>query len=102
MAAYALVGCGSAANMAYQRSRVTPPAPSRGFFSDFKPLFVAISYVVFGAVQGFIVGAIIGVILSVIYRAGSLTMNTWVPFCWGLASILYHICSSYSTSLLLI
>lgn len=102
VAAYTLVGCGLAANMVLRRSRLPALAKRVTLFSRLKPFLIAVSYIIMGLAQGFIIGAIIGVVLSVIYRAGSLTMNVWVPFCWGLAAILYHICSSYSTSLLLI
>ncbi|CAG85558.2 DEHA2B13838p [Debaryomyces hansenii CBS767] len=55
-------------------------------------------YLLLGLAQGFICGAIIGLLLSAIYKAGSLNMSTWIPFCWGIAEILFNVCCSYSTS----
>ncbi|OBA19175.1 hypothetical protein METBIDRAFT_46439 [Metschnikowia bicuspidata var. bicuspidata NRRL YB-4993] len=102
LAAYIIVGCGCAASMALRRSRMPKLVVRTGVFAGLEPLLVAALYALMGAVQGAIAGTIIGVILAILYRAGSLTMNVWVPFCWGLAAILYHISSSYSTSLLLL
>lgn len=64
-----------------------------------RPFVIIPTYVVIGGIHGLLSGAIIGLILLLIYKAGSLAMSTWIPFCWGMASILYHICASYSTSL---
>lgn len=60
------------------------------------------SYVVAGAFKGFALGAIVGLLLSAIYKAGSLTMSTWIPFSWGVALVLFDICSSYLTSLIIL
>lgn len=65
-------------------------------------LLVLALYLFSGAAQGFLTGAVVGLVLQAIYLAGLLSMSTWIPFSWGLAEIVYHICSSYSTSSLLI
>lgn len=63
---------------------------------------ILFSYIIAGLFKGFALGAVIGLLLSAIYRAGSLTMSTWIPFSWGVAQILYDICSSYLTSLIIL
>lgn len=100
--AYALVGAGLATNIIVRRSRKENLAAKANRRFSIKPILVLTLYLLMGVTQGFVSGAIIGLVLLIIYRAGLLTMSTWIPFCWGLAMILYHICSSYSTSLLLI
>lgn len=60
---------------------------------------ILVTYLGMGGAQGFIVGAVVGVVLLAIYKAGSLSMSTWIPFCWGVALILYDIAASYLTSL---
>lgn len=66
-----------------------------------RPFMVLISYVLLGCFHGFSSGALVGLMVLAIYRAGSLSMTTWIPFCWGAAQLFYHIASSYLTSLLL-
>jgi hypothetical protein len=61
-------------------------------------VFVVGGYLFVGLFKGFAAGAIIGLLLAAIYRAGSLPMSTWIPFTWGVASIMFDICSSYSHS----
>ncbi|CUM67687.1 uncharacterized protein PRCAT00005389001 [Priceomyces carsonii] len=71
-------------------------------YSIIESLMIVLFYFVIGLSQGFISGAIIGLIILAIYKAGSLSMSTWIPFCWGAAQILYHIASSYLTSLVIL
>lgn len=54
-------------------------------------------YAFIGLFKGFVLGAIIGLIIGAIYRAGELSMSTWIPFCWSVAIIIFDVCSSYST-----
>ncbi|CCE78081.1 Piso0_000694 [Millerozyma farinosa CBS 7064] len=61
-------------------------------------LFLTLFYVVIGLIQGFCSGAVIGLIISAIYKAGSMSMSTWIPFCWGLTEILYAVFASFSSS----
>ncbi|KAK6459934.1 hypothetical protein DFJ63DRAFT_337894 [Scheffersomyces coipomensis] len=61
------------------------------------PLFLSI-----GLIRGFISSAIIGLLLSSIYRAGTLTMSTWIPLTWAIAQILYDVSSAYSTTLVIL
>lgn len=100
--AYLLVGIASFASMNLRAYRERQIVPSKKKAFVVRLIFVAFLYLVSGTAQGFMVGAIIGLLLAAIYRAGTLAMSTWIPFTWGMALILYHICSSYSTSLLLI
>lgn len=65
-------------------------------------LFLLAFYLLIGLTQGFISGAVIGVLVLAIYKAGSLNMSTWIPFCWGVAEILFNVCTSYLTSLTLL
>lgn len=99
--AYTLVGLGSAVNMVLRRFRKFSLAARPSLF-DIKPLYVFAVYVLLGVVHGVAAGTITGAVLLLLYTAGSLAMTTWIPFSWGMAMILYHICASYSTSLLLI
>lgn len=55
-----------------------------------------------GLFRGFISSAVIGIMLGAIYKAGSLTMSTWIPLSWGCAQVLFDICTSYLTSLILL
>lgn len=100
---YTLVGVTACANMnfkCYRELKMIPQMQNRSVFG--RLIMVAVMYVLMGASQGFFSGALVGLMLLAIYRAGSLAMSTWIPFCWGFAMIFYHICLSYSTSLLLI
>ena len=94
--AYLLAGVASATNLLIQRAR-----GSRHVGKCLSALVLAV-YCFLGPAQGFVTGAVVGLVLLAIYRAGYLAMPTWIPFSWGLALVVYHICSSYSTSLLLI
>lgn len=99
-AVYTLVGISASVNIVIKgirRRRVTKY--NRSYAA--KSIFVGVLYLITGGAYGLLVGAVIGLLLQAIYRAGLLTMSTWIPFCWGFALILYHICSSYSTSLML-
>lgn len=53
------------------------------------------AYVAIGMAQGFLCGAIIGLILQAIYKAGSLSMSTWIPFCWAIAMVLFNVATLY-------
>lgn len=100
--AYTIVAVGSASNMIIQRLRLNEKLRNGSPKLGFKPILVAVGFVFLGLAQGLISGAVVGLVLLALYRAGSLSMTTWTPMSWGVATILYHICSSYSTSLLLI
>ncbi|KAK6459553.1 uncharacterized protein RJT20DRAFT_124798 [Scheffersomyces xylosifermentans] len=65
-------------------------------------LVTVLAYVGIGLFRGFISGAVIGIMLGAIYKAGSLTMSTWIPLSWGCAQILFDVCTSYSTSSILL
>lgn len=65
-------------------------------------LLLVTVYLVLGLAQGFICGAVIGLLLLAIYKAGSLNMSTWIPLCWGIAGVLFNVCSLYLTSLILL
>ena len=58
------------------------------------------SYILTSVSIGFVAGSVIGLLTSAIYKAGSMTMSTWIPFTWAVAGILYDICSSFLTSLM--
>lgn len=77
-------------------------APNRLWFSDYlwHAGVIICSYMVTGAIIAFIAGSVVGLLISAIYKAGSMTMSTWIPFTWGLVGILYDICSSFLTSLI--
>lgn len=101
--AYVLVGFMALGNMlfkGYREQKAISQMPQRSVLR--RLIAVVVSYTIWGAAQGVFSGALVGLLLLAIYRAGMLAMSTWIPFCWGLAQILYHICSSYSTSLLII
>lgn len=66
----------------------------------FTTLFIIGSYLFTGCFIGFVSGSVIGLIILAIYKAGSMTMSTWIPFTWSLVGILYDICSSYLLSLM--
>lgn len=100
--AYFLVGVAAFVSMNLRAYRERKIVPSKKKTVVVQLVIVAVLYLIVGASQGFLLGAIIALLLAAIYRAGALSMSTWIPFCWGMALILYHICSSYSTSLLLI
>lgn len=59
-------------------------------------------FILSGLCQAFFTSAIIGLILLTIYRTGSLSMSTWIPFCWGVALMLFNLSSSYLTSKMLL
>lgn len=99
--AYFAVGVTACANMNLKRRREYYVVPQMTRSIVFRLFLVVIGYLLVGAAQGFLSGAIVGLLLQAIYRAGALSMSTWIPFCWGCAQILYHISSSYSTSSLL-
>lgn len=102
VSAYALAGVASALNMEFKWHRANRAVRRRSKTVDWRPWVVILTYVLMGAVQGFVGGAAVGLLLLTIYRAGALAMSTWIPFGWGFAMLSYHICASYSTSLLLI
>lgn len=97
---YGLAGVGACFNIVFKGYRLRRITKAKRSFGR-RSIMVAVLYVLSGAAQGFLTGAVVGLLLQAIYRAGALTMSTWIPFCWGFALILYHICSSYSTSLML-
>ncbi|CAK7897677.1 hypothetical protein CAAN1_15S01816 [[Candida] anglica] len=66
--------------------------------SILEALGIVVFYVFVGLFQGFVGGCIVGLLLSGIYKAGALTMSTWIPFCWAIISVLFDVCSSYSLS----
>lgn len=99
--AYFLVGVAAFASMNLRAYRERKIVASKKKAVVVQLVIVAALYLLAGVAQGFMLGAIIGLLLAAIYRAGALAMSTWIPFSWGMALILYHICSSYSTSLLL-
>lgn len=57
-------------------------------------------YILTGALMAFISGSVIGLLTSAIYKAGSMTMSTWIPLVWAIAGIIYDVCSSFLTSLI--
>lgn len=59
-------------------------------------------YCATGLFRGFVAMAVIGLILGAIYGAGELSMSTWIPFCWSVATILFDVCNAYSTSAVLL
>lgn len=65
-------------------------------------MLILVMYLLVGLSQGFISGAVVGLLLQSIYKAGSLSMSCWIPFCWGVALILFNICSSYKVSSLIL
>lgn len=97
---YTLVGISACFNVAFKGYRFGKVTSAKRSYM-LRSIMIALLYVLSGAAQGFLAGAIVGLMLQAIYRAGALTMSTWIPFCWGFALIMYHICSSYSTSLML-
>lgn len=97
---YTLVGVCACFNIVFKGLRLRRITNGKRSFGR-KAVTVAALYILSGLSQGFIVGAIVGLMLQAIYRAGSLSMSTWIPFCWGFALVLYHICSSYSFSLMI-
>lgn len=106
-AAYLAVGLVAGANLSLNRYRFThfknktSNSNSPYKHSIFNLVVVAL-YVVLGTIQGFLSGSIVGVLLLAIYKAGLLSMSTWIPFCWAIAGILYHICTLYRASSLLL
>lgn len=98
---YSLVGVWACFNIVFKGLRLRRITNGKRPFGR-RALSVVLLYVLSGVAQGFLTGAIVGLMLQAIYRAGALTMSTWIPFCWGFGLILYHICSSYSISLMLI
>ncbi|ODV79212.1 uncharacterized protein CANTADRAFT_51857 [Suhomyces tanzawaensis NRRL Y-17324] len=62
-------------------------------------LIFGLLYVVIGSFKGFVSGAVVGLMLSAIYRAGTLSMSTWIPLSWAIAAVLFDVCSSYLTTL---
>lgn len=97
---YSLVGVWACFNILFKGLRLRRITNGKRSFVR-RALSVVLLYVASGVTQGFLTGAIVGLMLQAIYRAGALTMSTWIPFCWGFGLILYHICSSYSISLML-
>ncbi|KAK6204628.1 uncharacterized protein RJT21DRAFT_9891 [Scheffersomyces amazonensis] len=61
-------------------------------------IFTIPLFLITGIIRGFVSSAIVGLLLSAIYRAGTLTMSTWIPLTWGIAQILYDVSAAYSTS----
>ncbi|CAN3371579.1 hypothetical protein DIURU_004019 [Diutina rugosa] len=82
-------------NKSRQRSKVS-------VWMLLEALLVVSLYAFVGLFKGFVSGAIIGLIVGAIYRAGELSMSTWIPFCWSVAIILFDVCSSYSTSAIIL
>lgn len=99
-AVYTLVGVSACFNVAFKGYRFGKVTNAKRSYI-LRSIIIAVLYILSGAAQGFLTGALVGLVLQAIYRAGALTMSTWIPFCWGVALIMYHICSSYSTSLML-
>lgn len=98
--AYFMAGLWSALGMFVQSYRqVRVDARKRTL--RWRLLIIVPTYMLIGGLQGVVSGSLVGLIVMLIYKAGSLYMSTWIPFFWGMASIIYHICSSYSTSLLI-
>lgn len=91
---YAVAGAISCVNFAIQGHKKGVPLEK----ILMKMIFLGGTFIVSGVLTAFISGTIVGLLLSVVYRAGSMTMSTWIPFTWALVGILYDICSSYSTS----
>lgn len=90
---------GSIAIITLNRSRVYHGQPINTRRNFINCVGIVASYLCLGGAQGFIVGAIVGVVLLAIYKAGSLSMSTWIPFCWGVALIIYDVATSYLTTL---
>lgn len=65
-------------------------------------LITVLIFFVVGLVEGLISGAVVGLLVQAIYRAGSLSMSTWIPFCWSMAEILFNICCLAPTSLVIL
>lgn len=98
---YLVAGLTACANMNLKRRREFAVIPQMNRAISARLIFIVVAYLAVGTTRGFLSGAIVGLLLQAIYRAGALSMSTWIPFCWGCAQILYHISSSYSTSSLL-
>lgn len=64
----------------------------------FKGIWIFCGYILLACLIAFIGGSVVGLLTSAIYKAGSMTMTTWIPFTWALVGILYDVCSSYLTS----
>lgn len=69
---------------------------------DICTLIILLIYVLVGLFKGFVGGSIIGLILGAIYKAGSIEMSTWVPFCWGVAMLLFDVGNAYLASLIVL
>lgn len=72
---------------------------------DGKSCLVAIvmiwcTYITSGLFIAFVGGSVVGLITLAIYKAGSMTMSTWIPFVWALVGVLYDISTSYLNSLM--
>ncbi|CAH6719134.1 uncharacterized protein CLIB1444_02S01706 [[Candida] jaroonii] len=61
-------------------------------------LMIWCTYLTSGLFIATIGGSVVGLIISAIYKAGSMTMSTWIPFVWALVGVLYDISTSYSNS----
>jgi hypothetical protein len=59
-------------------------------------------YSAMGLFQGFVGGLVVGLLVLSIYKAGALSMSTWIPFVWAIAQVLFNVCSSYSLSLIML
>lgn len=99
--AYGIAGVCACVNMFWRMSRQNQTASHYSLFQHTLPILVLVLYLFVGLLYAFLSGSVIGLVLNAIYRAGSLTMTTWIPFCFGIALMTYHIASSYSTSLML-
>lgn len=94
---------GLIAGLIYFRNKVkNSKSPTMGTVVVIESLVIVFLYTSVGILQGVICGSIVGLLLLSVYKAGELTMSTWIPFVWAIAQILFNICSSYLLSLVIL
>lgn len=98
---YGIVGICACVSMFWRSSRQHQMDRQHCKLQHLRLLIVFALYMFLGLLNAFLSGSVTGLVLNAIYRAGSLTMTTWIPFCFSISLMSYHIASSYSTSLML-
>ncbi|SCV04525.1 LAME_0H19130g1_1 [Lachancea meyersii CBS 8951] len=59
-------------------------------------LWIMIVYILAGGFQALAAGTVSGLMLAVTYKAGLFAMSTWIPLCFSVVLILFHISTTYS------
>ncbi|WEJ93594.1 hypothetical protein PSN45_001062 [Yamadazyma tenuis] len=63
--------------------------PSKYFV--FRGVLIFVSYAFTSTMMAVISGSVVGLLTSAIYKAGSMTMSTWIPFTWAVLGVMYDI-----------